>query len=133
MGQAGQAGQAWRAGQAGSARGPREDSESAPAAALRRCRHPVPARVAIENGRPVRVTSDRRGFLGGTVVNCAGPWRSSGYWWTHQGQAGLACLPRQACLPWNRDEWDVALSDGALYRIFQDRATEGWFIDAIVD
>jgi len=27
----------------------------------------------------------------------------------------------------------VALSDGAVYRIFQDRATGGWFIDAIVD
>jgi len=34
---------------------------------------------------------------------------------------------------WYRDEWDVSLSDGAVYRIFQDRETEGWFIDAIVD
>ena len=34
---------------------------------------------------------------------------------------------------WNRDEWDVALSDGTVYRIFCDRDTDGWFIDAIVD
>ena len=34
---------------------------------------------------------------------------------------------------WNRDEWDVSLSDGAMYRIFQDRESAGWFIDAIVD
>jgi hypothetical protein len=34
---------------------------------------------------------------------------------------------------WNRDEWDVALNDGAVYRIFQDRVTDAWFIDAIVD
>jgi len=34
---------------------------------------------------------------------------------------------------WNRDEWDVALSDGAVYRIFRDRDTDGWFVDAIVD
>ena len=34
---------------------------------------------------------------------------------------------------WNRDEWDVALSDGAVYRIFRDRETDAWFIDAIVD
>jgi hypothetical protein len=34
---------------------------------------------------------------------------------------------------WDHDEWDVALTDGAVYRIFQDRATGGWFIDAIVD
>ena len=32
---------------------------------------------------------------------------------------------------WNRDEWDVSLSDGAVYRIFRDRVTDGWFIDAI--
>ena len=34
---------------------------------------------------------------------------------------------------WDRDEWDVSLSDGAVYRIFQDRDTQGWFIDAIAD
>ena len=34
---------------------------------------------------------------------------------------------------WNRDEWDVALSDGAVYRVFRDRDTDGWFIDAVVD
>ena len=30
-------------------------------------------------------------------------------------------------------EWDVALSDGASYRVFLDRPTGGWFIDAILD
>ena len=40
-------------------------------------------------------------------------------------------LPILPC--WNRDEWDVALNDGAVYRIFQDRVTDAWFIDAIVD
>ena len=50
--------------------------------ALRRCRQPVPARVAVADGRPVRVTTDRRGFTGGTVTHCAGPWRTSGEWWT---------------------------------------------------
>ena len=34
---------------------------------------------------------------------------------------------------WDRDEWDVSLSDGAAYRIFQDRASDAWFVDAIVD
>ena len=98
--------------------------------ALRRCRQPVPARVAVEHGAPVRVTTDRRGFAGGTVVTCAGPWRTSGEWWASQaGRAGAAGETGA----WNRDEWDVALSDGAVYRIFQDRDTEGWFIDAIVD
>jgi protein ImuB len=119
--------------------------------ALRRCRDPVPARVAMDGadaagdgGRPVRVTTDRRGFAGGTVVTCVGPWRSSGNWW-EAGRAGRAgeehsrpsiqpILPVQPILPsWNRDEWDVALSDGAIYRLFRDRDTSQWFIDGIVD
>lgn len=35
--------------------------------------------------------------------------------------------------PWSRDEWEVALADGAVYRIFRDRVTDGWFIDGVVD
>jgi protein ImuB len=113
--------------------------------ALRRCRHPVPARVVIAEGRPVRVTTDRRGFAGGAVTRCAGPWRTSGEWWAGgAGQAGRAgrenpdqtvppILPLVPVQPWNRDEWDVALNDGAVYRIFQDRVTDAWFIDAMVD
>jgi protein ImuB len=119
------------------------------ASALRRCRQPVPARVAVENGRPARVTTDRRGFVGGSVVKCAGPWRTSGNWWEtgsgrsaesggpgRPGESGRETThpthpPYLAC--WNRDEWDVGLSDGAVYRIFQDRDTDAWFIDAIVD
>jgi len=34
---------------------------------------------------------------------------------------------------WNRDEWDVSLSDGAVYRVFRDRDADRWFIDAVVD
>ena len=122
--------------------------------ALRRCRHPVPARVAVADSRPVRVTTDRRGFAGGAVMQCAGPWRTSGEWWMggagqaggagRAGRAGQAgrenpnrpvqpIQPLPAVLPWNRDEWDVALSDGAVYRIFFDHVTERWFVDAIVD
>ena len=79
----------------------------------------------------MRVTTDRRGFAGGAVTRCTGPWRTSGNWWA--GEAG-GVPPIQPVLPaWSRDEWDVALNDGAVYRIFQDRVTDAWFIDAIVD
>ena len=44
-------------------------------AALRRFRLPVPARVQIQEGRPVRITTDRRGVTGGSIVQAAGPWR----------------------------------------------------------
>jgi protein ImuB len=86
---------------------------------LRRCRQPVAARVVVDAGRPVHVSSERRGYPGGRVTMAAGPWRTSGEWWLSSS--------------WDRDEWDVALSDGAVYRIFRDRGTNGWFIDALVD
>ena len=34
---------------------------------------------------------------------------------------------------WSRDEWDVALADGAIYRIYRDRSRDQWFLDGIVD
>ena len=105
------------------------------ASALRRCRQPVPARVVAEHDRPVRVTTDRRGYAGGSVVHAAGPWRTSGAWWAGVGRVGGAGRAggEEPIPPWNRDEWDVSLSDGGVYRIFRDRDTDAWFIDGIFD
>ena len=109
--------------------GPRITSpEPRVVSALRRCRHPVPARVVVANGEPVRVTLDRGGLTGGRVVTCAGPWRTSGAWWGAGEETGVSRLPA-----WDRDEWDVTLGEGAVCRIFCDRTTNRWFIDAIVD
>ena len=93
------------------------------ATALRRFRVPVPARVRVERETLVRVTTDRRGLTGGRVETCAGPWRTSGGWWTSAGDPGR----------WDRDEWDVTVSGGATYRVFHDRAADAWFLDGIVD
>jgi protein ImuB len=112
--------------------------------ALRRCRQPVPARVAVDAaGRPVRVTTDRRGFAGGAVQRAAGPWKTSGEWWVTEagGARARESLPRRSSPAslasegggWDRDEWDVALSDGGAYRIFLDHLTHGWFIEAVID
>ncbi len=60
-----------------------------PQSVLRRFRQPVPVRVTIEEGRPIRVAADRRGFGDSRVVTTAGPWRSSGEWWTTEsGRSG---------------------------------------------
>jgi protein ImuB len=99
--------------------------------ALRRCRQPVSARVAVAGGRPVRVTTDRRGFTGGAVTHCVGPWRTSGNWW--QSSTFTVRTSGAEGAGWDRDEWDVSLSDGAVYRVFRDREADRWFIDAIVD
>jgi protein ImuB len=91
---------------------------AAPPSVLRRFRSRIPARVIVEQGRPVRVTTDRRGVAGGRVERCEGPWRSSGDWWKNG---------------WNCDEWDVGLSDGTTYRISQAHDAGAWFIDGMVD
>ncbi len=101
---------------------------------LRRFRFPVPARVLVQEGAPARVTTDRRGLEGGKVERCAGPWSTSGEWWQFS-DARLQARPdgRPVQVGWNRDEWDVALGDGGLYRIYCDRDSQRWFIDGIVD
>ena len=90
------------------------EAATTPAVSLRRFRVPVPARVRVDKQTPVRVTTDG-------VQRCAGPWRTSGGWWAATTKA------------WDRDEWDVTLTDGATYRLFRDRSTEAWFIEGIVD
>ena len=115
---------------------PLEAAGHAPSArlVLRRFRWPVPARVLVQQGQPVRVATDRRGLEGGRVEAAAGPWRTSGEWWRVTDarlQGKVAGRPAQ--VGWDRDEWDVALGDGALYRIYRDRDRDRWFVDGIVD
>src|SRR5579883_80401 len=87
---------------------------AAPRVVLRIFRPPRSARVAIESGRPSFVAAEG---IRGRVLQCAGPWRASGDWWTAD--------------PWERDEWDIALTDGALYRIYC--APPGWFVEGSYD
>jgi protein ImuB len=76
-------------------------------------RPPLPATVALNNDRPSRISASG---IHGKVLNAAGPWRTSGNWWTSTA--------------WNRDEWDIALANGALYRIYSD---PHWFIEGSYD
>ena len=78
--------------------------------------HPsISARVELHNNRPTRLTAPG---IYGRVVSCAGPWRTSGDWWT--------------LTPWNRDEWDVALNDGVLYRIYAEPDGR-WHVEGVYD
>jgi protein ImuB len=82
-------------------------------------RPPLPATVALDCNRPLHIhASGIHGDSGihGKVLNAAGPWRSSGDWWSTS--------------VWNRDEWDIALSNGSLYRIYSD---PHWFIEGSYD
>jgi protein ImuB len=90
-----------------------------PKLAMRRFRPPLRANVLTHAGEPVRVS-----FLNvrGEVTACAGPWRTSGEWWTSDG--------------WSRDEWDVAVQQKnglALYRMYRDIADDSWFVEGRYD
>jgi protein ImuB len=85
---------------------------------LRRLRPPRRVRVAVDAERRPAVVA---GALGpeARVVACAGPWRGSGEWWDE----GV----------WARDEWDVALSDGAVCRLARDPRSDEWYLDGVYD
>jgi protein ImuB len=81
---------------------------------LRLFRPPRPARVALAEGHPSFIAAQA---IRGKVMDMAGPWRTSGDWWTADS--------------WSRDEWDIALSDGILYRLYCSPA--GWFVEGSYD
>jgi protein ImuB len=103
-------------------RGPAKAGHYRPETSLRRFRPPVAVRVIVDRRRPARVFIDRRGMPGGHVLQSAGPWRTSGAWWE-----------TSPAMPWDRDEWDVALSDGSICRLFHDRLGDRWFLDGVLD
>jgi protein ImuB len=82
----------------------------------RRLVPPRPARVECHAGRPGRVEAE--GFRG-PVVAAAGPWQTSGEWWSETA--------------WAREEWDIALPDGVACRLTRDCATDAWTVDAVYD
>jgi protein ImuB len=85
-----------------------------PHMAFRMFRPARAARVTLDSGRPSFIAADG---IRGKVLDLAGPWRASGDWWTSD--------------PWSRDEWEIALPDGALYRIYCD--PRGWFVEGSYD
>jgi protein ImuB len=86
--------------------------ELAPASlAFRAFRPPLSAQVHPRQGPPQQITA---GPVRGRVLVYAGPWRTSGDWWTAN--------------PWARDDFDLALSDGALYRLYFEFFSKSWFL-----
>jgi protein ImuB len=54
----------------------------------------------------------------GRIVQTRGPWRRSGEWWDNDAA-------------WAREEWDVELDRGGLYRLTRTR--DGWWLEGIYD
>jgi protein ImuB len=92
-----------------------------PRLCLRRFRPPRYAQVLVVNHQPVRVISP---MVSGRVVMAKGPWRTSGEWWLQNALNSGA---------WNRDEWDLALESGGVYRIFRELDSGRWFVEGAYD
>jgi protein ImuB len=89
--------------------------------ALRIFRPAVRVAVTLRDGGPARIACPQREEMQGTVLWAAGPWRSSGDWWSE---------------PWSRDEWDIALqaeSGIAVYRLVRDRLSGKWLVEGEYD
>jgi protein ImuB len=84
--------------------------------AFRYWRPPVLARVEVQDGMPRRVSSRA---VRGTIEQAAGPWRSSGDWWTTEA--------------WEREEWDIGITGGALYRLVRVIAMGEWVLEGSYD
>jgi protein ImuB len=93
-----------------------QETPTLPRFCLRRFRPPRFAQVLVVNRQPVRVMSP---VLSGRVVMAKGPWRTSGEWWRQD--------------VWNRDEWDLALESGGVYRMFQEIDSGRWFLEGTYD
>lgn len=61
----------------------------------------------------------KRPTIQGKVRVASGPWNLEEEWWSEH--------------PVDRDYWDVELSDGGIYRIYQERRSQEWFADGIYD
>ena len=90
--------------------------------ALRIFRPPVDVVVTLQDGKPAHITCPKNKEMQGGILWVAGPWRSSGDWWEHEG--------------WARDEWDIAVqgkSGIALYRLVRDRLNGKWIVEGSYD
>lgn len=89
---------------------------SGPVQALRALRPPVPAQVRTERGLPQWLHS---AVASGFVLGCAGPWRTTGGWWSSERFA--------------HDHFDVQTSDGTVSRLRHDRIQHAWHVDGVYD
>jgi protein ImuB len=124
-----------------------QGAQSGQGAVFRRQRTPPAIRVSVEQARPVYIAASKRTMPQGAITQAAGPWRTSGGWWSGAGSdacraqgsgpgQGAELVPPKSRSDeggWSRDEWDVALRSGAVCRIFQDRTTQRWFLEGVYD
>ena len=107
---------AWRMTAVSSTAPALQDAGARPQLAFRHFTPVLEARVELQDLRPTRIFAGR---VYGNVILAAGPWRTSGDWWRNT--------------VWDRDEWDIGLNDGVLYRLCLARPNLEWFLEGAYD
>ena len=90
-------------------------------AALRVARPPLPAELQVRSGHFIRLKC-KNSFppIAEKVVMESGPWLASGKWWSLQEK-------------WVREEWDLALNDGTICRVFRNLIDGQWYLAGTYD
>jgi len=91
--------------------------QSGPRLTMRAIRPPLHAEVRLEGGRPAHV---RSAVSRGEVVNAAGPWRTTGHWWSKSAHFAV-------------DHYDIQMNDGTVLRLCFDWKTKRWQVDGLYD
>ena len=84
---------------------------------LRALRPPLRAEVRLARGRPAHLHS---AISRGEVVVAAGPWRTTGHWWSEASHFAM-------------DHYDVQMRDGSVLRLCFDWKAKRWQIDGFYD
>jgi protein ImuB len=93
-------------------------AQTANAVAMRMVRPPRAISVELRGEAPVAMHYEGKRLM---LHSGAGPWRTSGEWWTHPS--------------WCREEWDVVLNEPAqrCLRLAHDPAASCWYVIGIYD
>jgi protein ImuB len=96
------------------------EAASAPgsgALVVRALRPPVAAVVRVDRGRPVHLWS---AVSSGEILRAAGPWRTTGRWWSETERYAL-------------DHYDAQVDDGTVLRLCFDWHVRSWRVDGVYD
>jgi len=85
--------------------------------AIRALRPPLDANVRVSQGVPEYI---RSAIANGRVLQIAGPWRTTGGWWSREDHFAF-------------DSYDIQTADGTVSRLRFDHLRKHWQIDAVYD
>src|SRR6185312_10254022 len=104
--------------------------------ALRSIRPAEEIEVMCARGHPEFV---RGKTICARVISCAGPWRYQGEWWAETtadggiGAADSSSHQAQGPAVYARDYYELALADGAVYRVYRNLTSDSWYVDGVYD